>query len=287
MKKHLYKWLLPKLLKRACGDSIPGPREIDESTNCYFVTFELENHYYFVATGCENEDLIGKQYLNIGVIFHPKDFSIQFSEILNRKILIQHFYGLSEINFHTIYACAFHYITHFCYFRPKIARIFALVGQYIFNRKKLVTKSRMELLNFLLEDQIAREHDGIKIIDLMTKLYSIKWVLHPSRSDQQNKLEIFLKSLVESGDLNEINHEYVVTSKAVSTIEQYEGEERRHLGILKLQRRMVFLTIILVLVGLLQAGLVKLPTLIDLTTKKKHNHPIHTDGNYAALHSRR
>ena len=74
----------------------------------------------------------------------------------------------------------------------------------------------------MMNDQLDREHNGIGVIDLMTKLYSIKWVLHPSADEQQNRLELYLDSLVESGDLRKVNTEYVVTGKAISTIEKYE-----------------------------------------------------------------
>jgi hypothetical protein len=59
-----------------------------------------------------------------------------------------------------------------------------------------------------------------------------------------------------------------VTSKAITTLERYEEEERRHIQAVKLQRKMLYLTFILILVGLLQAGVIKLPTIIDLVGEK-------------------
>ncbi|WP_218104312.1 hypothetical protein, partial [Methylophaga muralis] len=69
----------------------------------------------------------------------------------------------------------------------------------------------------------------------------------------------------DSGELKKVNHEYVVTGKAISTIEKYEEEERRHTVAVKLQKRMVALTILLAFIALVQSGIINLPVLLDLT----------------------
>ena len=61
-----------------------------------------------------------------------------------------------------------------------------------------------------------------------SKLYSIKWVLHPNAAEQEKKLDLYLASLVFSEDLEKINNEYVVGGKALLTIEKHEEEERKH-----------------------------------------------------------
>ena len=112
----------------------------------------------------------------------------------------------------------------------------------------------------------------------MTKLYSIKWVLHPSGDEQQKKLGLYLDSLEESKELRKVNDEYVVTGKAISTIEKYEEEERRHTEAVKLQRKMFWLTILLLIVGILQSGVIKLPIWLDYSgnssTESTHNKQI-------------
>ncbi|MBU0965742.1 MAG: hypothetical protein KKA54_05100 [Proteobacteria bacterium] len=99
----------------------------------------------------------------------------------------------------------------------------------------------------------------------MTKLYSIRWVVHPSAPEQEKRLELHLESLVSSGELDKINREYVVTGKAIQTIEKYEEEERKHIEAVKLQKKMFWLTIFLAILAVVQAGIVKLPTILDFT----------------------
>ena len=81
------------------------------------------------------------------------------------------------------------------------------------------------------------------------------------------RLEVYLESLVSSGELKYENMGYVLTDKAISTLENYEEEERRHIATVKVQRALVWLTIMIVLIGLIQAGLIKIPPLIDFVNR--------------------
>ena len=141
--------------------------------------------------------------------------------------------------------------------------------QNSFNKKKLITKQRIDLLRFMLNDQLDRSHNGIDIIDLMTKIYSLRWIMHPSRDHEERKLELYLESLVLSGDISKIDREYVVTGKALSTLEKYEEDERRHSEAVILQKKMVSLTFIIAFLALVQSGVVKLPVLIDFSSPEK------------------
>lgn len=262
IKNVLYKLLLPKLIGKSCESRIPRSGEEGAKVNCYIVALDREGSPYFVATGYKKGTLTGLKWNGNS---YANEDNIELSELEGFEFRVTHFYGLSDVRYSSIYDITWHYFTKLVYIKIHLYRALSSISEYFFNKKKLVTKRRMELLQFMLDDQMDRDHDGIRIIDLMTKLYSIRWVLHPSGDDQQRRLEIYLDSLVESGELRQVNHEYVVTGKAISTIERYEEEERRHIEAVKLQRWVVLLTLILVIVGLLQAGLIKLPTLIDFS----------------------
>lgn len=95
----------------------------------------------------------------------------------------------------------------------------------------------MELLRLMMDDQLDRTHNGITPLDLMTKIYSMRLFLHPFWGMQHKKMDFYLESLVSSGELSKINDEYVVTGKAISTIEKYEEDERRHTESVKLQKK--------------------------------------------------
>jgi len=223
---------------------------------------DVNGEPFFIATGFEGNVLHGLRWDGSS---YSGEYFVPIEDIESYELRIIHYYGLATINYDSIFDVAFHYVTKLAYFKIRVIRYLESTHQFFFNKRKLITKKRMELLEFMMNDQLDREHNGIGIIDLMTKLYSINWVLHPSADEQQQKLELYLESLVESEELLNINHEYVITGRAISTLERYEEEERRHFETVKLQRGMVLLTILLVFMTMVQAGLIKLPTLIDFS----------------------
>jgi hypothetical protein len=256
--------MLPKIIAKACESRIPRYGKEGEKVNCYVVALDREGSPFFVATGYSDQTLTGVMWDGHS---YANDCSLGLQELENGKLRVTHYYGLSEVTYDNIYDIVWHYITKLVYLKIHLYRHISSTHQYFFNKRKLVTKKRMALLQFMMDDQLDRTHDGISLLDLMTKLYSISWVLHPSGDEEQKKLELYLNSLVASEELRKVNDEYVVTGKAISTIEKYEEEERRHTEAVKLQKMMVVLTIILALVAIVQSGLIKLPTLLDLSNK--------------------
>lgn len=116
----------------------------------------------------------------------------------------------------------------------------------------------------MMDNQLDRKHEGISSRELMTEIYSMCLFLHPSWELQSKKIELYLDSLIKTGELIKVNHEYIVTGNAISTIEKYE-EERRHTEAVKLQRKMFWLTIVGLIFAIVQSGLVKLPLIFDLS----------------------
>jgi hypothetical protein len=276
--------LLPKIFSKTCEPRIiPRSGEEGERVNCYVVSIDNDGAPYFIASGYYDDTIQGLVWDGNS---YADDHTMPFSEFIEGELRITHYYGLSNITYKSMYGLAWNYLTKIIYLRIQVYRYIERTSQYFFNKGKLVTKKRMELLQFMMKDQLDRERNAIGIISLMSKLYSIKWVLHPSRDEQQHILELYLESLVESGELCEVNQKYVVTGKAISTIEKYEEEERRHTEAVKLQRKMVYLTILLLFIAIVQSGLIKLPTLLDFTVDnspvKTHNKSSNLTGaNYA------
>lgn len=275
LKKFLFKWLLPKLVSRSCDSRIPRSGEEGEKVNCFVVALDRDDQPYFMATSYEDKALGGLKWNGER---YGEDHSLSLNDLNDGKIRITHYYGLSEVVYSSVFDLAWNYILKFVYLKIRVYRHFSSANQYFFNKKKLVAKKRIELLQFMMGNQLDREHSGVGVVELMTKLYSIKWVLHPSKGEQKNKLELYLESLIDSGELIKVNDEYVVTGKAISTIEKYEEEERRHAEAVKLQKKMVLLTVLLAFLAIVQSGIIKLPVLLDFTdtiTNGAHNKQMH------------
>ena len=256
--------MLPRLIARACESRIPRSGERGRKVNCYVVALDRDESPYFVATGFEGEAITGLMWDGSS---YADEQTISLSELDNGTFNVTHYYGLSEVTYDSIYDVVWHHITKIVYLKIHLYHYIETAHQYFFNKRKLVTKKRMELIQFMMDDQLDRTHDGIDSLDLMTKLYSMKWFLHPSRVTQQKKLDIYLDSLITSGELRKVNDQYVVTGKAIATIEKYEEEERRHTEAVKLQKKMFWLTIFLVIIAIVQSGVIKLPTVVDFSAK--------------------
>jgi len=268
LKEILYKWILPKLISRSCGSGIPRSGKEGEKVNCFVVALDRDDSPFFIATDCTDKMLTGLKWNGNS---YASNHRLGFKELDNGKLRITHYYGLATITYDSIYDLTWNQITKLVYIKVIVRRHIENLFQYFFNKRKLVTKKRMELIQFMMDDQLDRDHDGINSFHLMEKLYSINWVLHPSGDDQLGKLELYLDSLVLSEDIRKVNSDYVVTGKAISTIEKYEEEERRHTEAVKLQKKMFWLTILLLFVAVVQSGVVKLPTLLDLSEKSHNN----------------
>lgn len=267
IKEYLYRLMLPILIANACESRIPRSGEKGQGVNCFVVAIDRESSPYFLATSYENKKLTGL------IWNHDKysdECSLDISELKNGELRVTHFYGLAEVTYNNIYDIVWHYFTKMIYLKINLYRHIDTTHQYFFNKRKFFTKKRMDLLQFMINDQLDRTHKGIGAIDLMTKLYSIKWVLHPSADEQQEKLELYLDSLVESGELEKINSKYIVTGKSISTVERYEEQERKHTEAVKLQKKMFWLTVVIALVAAVQAGIIKLPTLLNLSIESTH-----------------
>ena len=275
IKKLLFKWLLPKALKLCCESTIPRSGEEGARVNCYSVSIENSGSPYFLINKYGNNKLSGLRWS--GRAYEIED-EISDDELLKKQIRIRHYYGLSTIEFDSIYDFFFNYFAKTVYVKIHIQRIKEKYLQNSFNKKKLITKQRIDLLRFMLDDQLDRTHNGIDTIDLMTKIHTLRWVLHPSRDYEARKVELYLDSLVATGDLEKINSEYVVQGQALSTIEKYEEEERRHSEAVILQKKMVSLTIILAFLALVQSGIIKLPVLMDFTNNPEPVQSTHKSG---------
>lgn len=275
LKKLLYKWLLPKFISKACPSRISRSGEKGKSVNCYYVKLDnMDSTQFFVATDYNCGKLLGFKWDGDS---YKDEHRLELADLETGKLRITHIYGLDEIGYDSIYSATWYYLTKFdhLYFdiNQYIYSVVFSVNQYFFNKKILIPKKRMELLKFMLNEQLKCTHNGIELTELMTKLHTIKFWGHPSREEYEKTLEFCLDSLVCTDDLRITgNQQYVVTGQAIATIEKYENEEKKHSEIVKLQIILIVVTTLLVFVGLVQAGVglvqatvINLPTLFDLS----------------------
>jgi hypothetical protein len=254
--------LFAKALECPCPQLIPRSGEAGAKVKCFTIYIDKDGAPYLLVRGLSVGALSCLEWT--GERF-DKPVEIPLSDIASQDVSITHFYGHGEVQYQGVFDFALGRTFYLPYLKIHAVRAIGSADQYFFNKKKLLTKQRIDLLRFLVQSKL----DGRPIsspIDLMTGLYSIKWALHPDRDPQQKRLKFYLDSLVDTGELKLIDHKYQLTGEALKAIEIYEEQERKHTQNVKIQRRMFWLTVAIVLLTAAQAGLYKLPTLVDLSS---------------------
>jgi hypothetical protein len=262
LKRLILFWLLKPPLEKQCPARLSLFGKGSEKNNCYNVFLLLNGKRNIIIQSIDSKGIRGKEY--DGNSF-SKDCVVPFESLSHIDIEILHFYKSSRVSYKKL----------FDFFIWEKTKIFYLIiyghiltykcSQFIYNRRRLVTIQRMKILEVLVNNHIEQAGKGIGLIDIITRLYSIKWVGHPDGDQQQNKISLYLDSLVDSGELTKNGANYHVTLKAISTLEKYEEDDKRNRTQTQLQWMMISLTIILAVTAVIQAGIIKIPTIVDLT----------------------
>ena len=264
IKLWLLKSVISKLLLKMCPSSVPRSGAKGEQVNCFHIYLEQDGDSYFVINRIASNHVSGLWWNGENFC---EEASVPFNWFKLSQIKIMHYFSLSEFTYRGIFDYLISGLTKYNEAKAILLRYINIVKQYFFNRRPLVMVERLELLRVILEHYIQTGEKDIKSIDLMSRLYSIRWIVHPDKNMQEKKLILYLDSFVESGDLICTNrhYSYTITGKALLTLDEYEESERRHQDNVRLQRLMVLLTLIMAFFTMVQADLIKLPTLFDFT----------------------
>ena len=261
LSRRLAKIALTRALSQPCEARIPRSGAAGAAVNCFTVAIDRSDAPYLIILGIADDQLSciewdGSRY--------EAPRTISLSDFTLREIRFTHYYGHSEVTYEGVLDFLWNRTIAWPYLQIHAVRRLSALEQYIFNKKKLVTQQRKGLLKVLLNRTLdgEAEHDPL---DLMTELYSIRWYSHPQGGDMRRRLEFYLDSLVETGELRCINHMYSVTGQGVRALEEYEEQERKHAEGVRLQARALWVAVAIALLTVVQAGLIKLPAVIDFT----------------------
>lgn len=234
-----------------------------EHVNCFVLKIDQGDDAPLVIKGLEGDDL---KCLALQGGDYMLQRTVSLRDIRASQLRIKHFYGHADVEFGGLFEYLAGRLTAWPYVQIHAVRTFDVIARFLFNKRKLITKQRTELLGHMLKKHLEGQTQ-FDSLQLLTDLYSLRWVEHPDRDIAQHQMEYFLDAMAETGELRKVNLDYVVTGKALQAIELYEEQERRHVESVKTQRRMVWLTVVLALLAGVQAGLIKFDPLLDWSTK--------------------
>jgi len=214
--------------------------------------------------GGEPDLLVGKSGKKgvVGKEWAGESFSIPknipWSDLEECKIETSHYLKGHEFR----YDSAFSLLWREALFLPKLAIWGRETRQKFYNSRTPVRTSRIDLLKLLIEHRVdyhaqnnnysLHNEKGDSIVDILKAIYGIRIYLHPRKDAYRAQLLVDLDSLVATNDVSMVDRNYVATGKAVATIATYEEENRRHIDNKKHNNRILWLTVALVLIGLLQ-----------------------------------
>lgn len=175
--------------------------------------------------------------------------SVPFSSIPEFGLRFEHHYK----GFHFSYTTPIAFLLHHFFNVASLYRVYNWLAQLAFNRKRLVREGRVSILRFIHERTLDDRDFRTSSIDLMTQMFSLRWVMHPDRSRTQGHYSLILRSLLLDGDLESVGNSYRLSPKALSTLATFEEEDRRHAENRRRQTILAFLTFALILIGIPQA----------------------------------
>jgi hypothetical protein len=237
-----------------------SPQYIDRSSrenDCYSTGFALEGvDYHFIGVSgttvrCLARDPILQTF--------QAETQLSLFDVVRSSPTITHYVGQYELKWNSWQSFSreqWHRIKYITLDAYKIRHW--LESKWV-GRKKLVTVVRYRALKAVwgLQDQDKRNFSSL---DILRKVHGKNFFLHPGYERAISRLETVLESLKETGELDKSSDgRFSLTGLGVAAIERIEEEDRKHRDNLRLQRRMLYLTIVVALAALFQAGVVKAP----------------------------
>lgn len=257
IKKHL----LNVALKRPAPQRVPRSGSEAKAVNCYTVRVFKDGNKGLIIESMTNSML---DCIEFDEGRNTVKSEHEFESLLDYEFEFTHFHGLVTIKFSGWLDFALGHFFKFIYIRVWLESKKDDLLQFVYNRKKIVTKQRVVLLKTILDTQLNGA-DYVSVISVMSVIYTDRLFSHPSWEDYLHYTELYLDALASTGELNKANGDYSITGLGISAIERYEEEERKHSEHMSSQRRMFWLTFVIAALTLVQANVVKLPVLIDLT----------------------
>ena len=253
--------MLRHTVSSKCSDLVPRSGAAGEAVDCYVTKVKQGTEPPPVALSFDGQ--------RIGCVAwngsrYEVELDLQLRDLHLSQFEVVHFYGLSEVRYAGVWDFVRNHVTRWPYIKIYVVRRLVGVNQYFFNKRKLLTQKRNRLLTILVNRKLEGQ-DSVSPIDLMSAVYTDRWVEHPDWKAANARLEAYLEAMVDTGELERDGHKYKVTGRAFRALEESEELDRRHGENVLLQRSMVWLTVAIAFFAAVQAQLLKLPTLLDFT----------------------
>lgn len=253
--------LLPRILSKACPSTVPRTGSAGERIDCFTATIRDGDEPNLVLLRMADHQVEGLRFANGTYSIAVK---IPVAELDPRKLHLTHFYGIDEVRYEGVRAVARGLWTGWPYAFIHLRRVWNTVAQRLFNRRTMASRRRLDVLRDVIEATTSGA-TAVDAMDLMSARYGYRWVSHPEWETHHQQLKKQLELLAESGELRKIDHKFQPSGLALRTLEESEEADRKHVANYRVQMLLAVLTCVSAIMAAAQAGLLKLPVLLDLT----------------------
>jgi len=258
--------MLVDVLRRPCPQRVPRSGAAGAAVNCFSVMVN---------------DAAGEPYLHLrstdGLVAHALrwdgnsftiDATIEHGAIHPSALEVTHFSGLDEVRFEGLTHLAIGRITRWPYLWLGLHRVWNAIAQRVFNMRSLGSQLRIDVLRDLLQCTMNNEDGtGTGAMQIMSHRHGNRWAGNPGWQEHHRRLDVLLRMLADSGEIDRHAHNYLANGRTVAIIEEAEAEDRRHRANVRLQGLLLALTLVTAVFTAAQANLFKLPMLADWSTK--------------------
>ncbi|WP_404394690.1 hypothetical protein [Pseudoalteromonas phenolica] len=264
----LTKKTLRKTLKKPAPERIPTGGG-DEVNNDFYSVFLIEDGKWSLVESIEDDTLEVIRYNSETNMKDIQEF-VPLSHIKKNDLLIRHYYKGDEYEYNSIPTF---WLKGLSFRIDKLRTNLRLMWEEYqlnqYQKTKLIVDKRYEILRDLL-NMWEDNPSSFCVLNYMEYKYGGMIFLHDSFDDIKVKINLYLDSFVSEGELNVVgNNEYILTGKAIKSLENRLTEENRYRQSSNLQLVIIILTFVIATAALFQAGIIKTDPLFDFTYQGK------------------
>ena len=259
--------VLRRVVSRACPSTVHRSGREGEAVNCFNTTVIKNGHPELVVLEIVGDEVKGLRYDGDK---YSIDFCIPLSDIDPSTLHVTHFYGLDRVDYEGAWSAARGLWLGWPYAWLHLHRLWNSIAQTIFNRRSLPARRRLDFLREVFGAS-SRGTGEVDALDLMSSRHGNRWAGHPSWQSHQEHMESQLELLADAGDIRKSGTGYRPTGQGLKTLEEAEEADRRHKENFRIQVGLGILAFASALMAAAQAGVVRFPLLLDLTSPTKPN----------------
>ena len=261
MKLFLWRKYLPLLQSHSAAKGTPYD---------YYSVFlkDVENNRY-ILQNIQDWDNVQDASLSLSSLYQNGNIVKKLVDIPEMDAEIVHYKKNYAQTYKSIIAFALDRTLKVITLKTQIARLKGRVISGAKSDTETISRDRFNLLRLLVASYVnqrpSRTASGFSVDEVIALLYGTLWYKHIKNEAFRRKIKLLLESLVISGDLTEDQGVYYVQGQAITTLVEYEKEDRRvtqqqkmHKNIVRFMFVITVATLLIILVLLGMAGIVDL-----------------------------